>query len=184
MEITRAVIEFGTQAVRHYRDKPAIENETRIPEKCLSLFVASHFISQRHWDAKLEVSYPEMLKQLGITGPEVAPVFGGQRADIAVFQDAKPVAIVELKIIDEGRKFDGVTEDWGKIQRLRQLVSSRSHVSLDGYVGALVCDTTKLAEQTIAGLELALGGVTVERGERIAARDVGWGWLFVGAKLI
>ena len=51
------------------------------------------------------------------------PKFGGQLADVAAYEGKEAVALVEVKIIDEGRKLEGVVRDWGKIRLLQQFPS-------------------------------------------------------------
>ncbi len=183
MDIRHAIVEVGTQAVNHYRQRPAIEDETRIPENALSLFMASELITQYNLHARVEVPYPRILNSLGITGSDVTPKFGGQRADIAVYKEKRPVAVVEVKIVDEGRKLSGVVGDWGKIRLLQQYVADKAGMPLDGYVAAVVCDTNKPAEQTIVEMEQALGSKTIESGQKTATLAGGWGWRFVCVKL-
>jgi len=183
------VVEFGKQAVLHYRDMEVITGENRIPEGCLGLFIASKFIARHHWNARVEVPYTELLRRLGISGADLTGGFGGRRADIAVFQDQKPVAIVELKIIDEGRGVGGVREDWVKIRNLMQRVTSSGvAATLDGYVGALVCDISRgskdtCAEQTVEGLKVTLGTQAVYVGDRVPTKSGGSGWIFICAEV-
>jgi hypothetical protein len=183
MDITRAIVEVGTQAVIHYRQRRAIKDETRIPENALSLFIASELITQFNLDARVEVPYPNILNSLGVTGSDVTPKFGGQRADVAVYEEKRPAAVVEVKIVDERRRLSGVVRDWGKIRLLQQYVADKAATPLDGYVAAVVCDTNKPAEQTIVEMEQSLGSVTIERGRKTATLAGEWGWRFVCVKL-
>lgn len=190
MDLQQEVIKFGGQAVRHYREVPVISSEAKIPEGCLSLFIASELIKRRGWKARVEVPYTEVLSSLGVFGADLAHGFGGQRADIAVFRDLKPPIVIKSKIIDEGRRVSGVKRDHDKIRRLIQrAVSSEADTALEGYVGVLVCDIYRgakatCAERTVDELRVALGTPEVNAGEKVRAKSGEWGWMFVCAKVV
>ena len=127
MTIEEAVTQFGTEGVIEYPNVPAIrKSETAIPEACLSLSIASKLISNCNRDARVEVPYPKILAGLGARGADINPKFGGQRADIAIFDHDAPTAVIELKIIDEGRRPSGVVDDWKKIAQLQSHLKSKN----------------------------------------------------------
>ncbi len=186
MNVKMAVATFGTDAVKKYRSMAAVIGETFIPEACLRLFIASSMITDCKWDARVEMSYVKILRELGVHGTEIIPKFGGQRADIAVYDKGAPSAIIEIKIIDEGRKLDGVVSDWQKITLLQRHLATRGLPNLPGYVGALVCDVErKLADQAVEdpAKALAVEPSAVDRGIKHTALSNGWEWRFVCAEL-
>jgi len=186
MNTKKAVTLFGTDAVIEYRAKAAVRDETRIPETCLSLYIASRMITDCNWDARVEVPYSRILGQLGVHGTDVGPKFGGLRADIAIYEKEMPSAIIEIKIFDEGRRPTGVVSDWQKIARLQSYLASRHLPGVPGYVGALVSDVEKKpAKSAVEELSqvLSLDPSTVDRGVENEASAGAWKWLFVCAEL-
>ncbi len=187
MNVEEAVAQYGTNAVFEYRDRPAIrKNETAIPEACLSLSIASKLITDRQQDARVEASYPKILSQLGAGGADITPKFGGQRADIAIYDHDVPSGVIEIKIIDEGRRPEGVLDDWKKIALLQSHLKSKGRPIIPGYIGALVCDTTgrpleRALEELSQDLDLSLSLVTC--GVKTEALLGGWWWKFVCIKL-
>ncbi|WP_428485442.1 hypothetical protein [Rhodopila sp.] len=98
----------------------------------------------------------------------------------------KPSAILEIKIIDEGRKPKGVVDDWKKIALLQRHLADSGLPGLPGHLGALVCDVAgRPTEQAVEELtrDLALDRSAVECGAKHMALSRGWEWLFISAKL-
>jgi hypothetical protein len=175
-----------TEAVLHYREMAATgKNETRIPELCLSLSIASDLIAKCGLDARREASYPSTLQELGYDGRDITPDFGLHRADIAIYTDHKPTGVVEIKIINEGRVSKGVIKDRNRIALFRQRLSTHGLSNITGFVGALVRDNNngQLAETTADALcdRLQVNRSAVEFGARHESSSGGWGWIFVCA---
>jgi hypothetical protein len=92
MEIVQAVVEFGSQAIRNYRGKRAFVNEATIRESSLGRFIASQMMREHCWNALTEVHYTDMLIDLAdvnVFDADIMSKFGGQRADIALYQNDK-----------------------------------------------------------------------------------------------
>jgi len=144
-------------------------------------------ITELSYIALTEVHYTDMLVDLAdidIFDSRVMSKFGGQRADIAIYQSERPSAVIELKIIDEGRSLSGLVEDRNKIQRLRDFVEQAGKAVPDGYIGALVFDTyvgstVKSAAETIGSIQRALGAAPPHSSKMTDARGNGWKWQFV-----
>jgi hypothetical protein len=179
---------FGTEAIIEYRDKPAIRsNEPSIPEACISLSIASQLIKTSKLDARVEVAYPKILKSLGASGPAITPKFGGQRADITTYEQGVPSALIEIKIIDESRKPEGIVNDWRKVALLQNHLRETGLPIIPGYLGALVCDTpNRTTDQAIDSLceALALDPSLIMRGTVTTASLSGWEWVFICVKLV
>ena len=191
MDISGLIVEFGRQAVLYYREKAGVVNEAQIPEVFIARFVASAMTIQLRCPALPEVYFTNMLTDLDIDGfePAVVSRFGGLRADIGVYQDQKPAAVVELKIVDESRPLQGVLGDFQKLLCLQRFISSRVGITLDAYIAALVCDTSRpsadeLSERTIDKLRAKLENATLQHSDKMQARGGGWGWQFVCARLL
>lgn len=183
MTFQRELAQFGEEAVIEYRKVPAIrKNEAAIPEGCLSLSIASKLIINQNLDARLEAPYPTMLKELGAHGTDLTPKFGGQRADIAIYDRDVPSTLIENKIVDEGRRIDGVINDCKKILLLQDHLRSMGRPIIPGYIGALICDTPgRTAEIAADELTKALGldPALVTLGRKNGSSLGGWGWMFV-----
>lgn len=187
MNIEKAITACGTDAVIRYRgDSPTIKDADGIPEWRLTSLIASCLIEDCGLDARMEIYYTKILEKLGVTGNDIDGEFGGKRADIVIYEEGKPAAIIEVKIIDESRKaVGGVVEDWEKIDGFESFLVSRDLPILRGYVAALVCDVEiREAELSVRELceRLALDPSTVARGPITQALKGGWGWLFICAK--
>jgi hypothetical protein len=181
MDYAKLVVDLGTKAVCHYRAQQAIPNETAICETKLSRWVAEKLRAQHKVDACAEVHYPDFIIDPALRANSIGE-FGSCRADIAIRQDSKFITIIELKIVDEGRKPLGIVSDCCRIRRLRE------RVKIDGYVGGLICDTYRsgkdiLSEDTISKLVDVLELKSVCVGDRTAAIGGGWKWQFFCGKV-
>jgi hypothetical protein len=198
MQVVQAVVRIGTDAMNelssHYK------NETAIRETVLSKHIADRLPKNRGWKSWAERYYTRIAVQdCGIAGTkdDLVPQFGGWRADIflrrragvlsTVFGGRDHLAIVEIKIVDEGRPLAGVLADYQRIQRFRAyLRANQSDTNVDGYVAAVVCDLTNgvTAEQTINALQRGLPQrLEINSGKRVPARGGGWGWRFICCKM-
>jgi hypothetical protein len=193
MQIAQAVSRFGTQAVGPLmaRLKVVNVNESAIPETEFSLFIARALSGQLGWRAKAERHYTKIaMDECGLAkDTDLVSGFGNCRADVfaAVPGGVGRRAVVEIKIIDEGRKWKPkFREDYDKIRRFQSLLRSKgSTVPIEGYIGGLVCDTddNTTAEQKISYLQNEYPSLVIESGTRVPAAKGGWGWRFICAKM-
>lgn len=114
-----------------------------------------------------------MAKQLGIkVTTDLLNELGGFRADIAVYHDELPFAIIELKILDEGQQPASVVADLAKAQKIVRISN------LQAYVGVMICQTVRDSlEVRIQNLEGILKS-KVHTGAKCEARGGGWYWCF------
>lgn len=103
---------------------------------------------------------------------------GGLRADVALYQEKKPLAIVELKICDE-RDHRGwkVLADLEKMKRL----SEQTRIAM--YLGVLLTDTHQECKDRRKSLETILGQkFEADSGLEAAGKDAKWNWQFIAGK--
>jgi hypothetical protein len=176
MDVMNAVVEFGTDAVLRYRtmsQKP--DNE--VQEYFLGSCIAQRLHDRFACCVQLEPLYADIASYLAVpSSPELTSKIGGWRADIAMYQNGFPPAIIELKIPDERHPLVDVEFDAFKLRRLGKICKIR------GYVGVLICQTTDSLEEQTERLETALQGKfhtwTAQR-----SRDGQWQWC-LGCSLV
>ena len=159
------VVDFGTDAVRHYSAMPVIPNETAIHEPLLSLFIANEFSVRAGFKARIEVPYMNIAQSHG-TGPQgnMISSIGQWRSDFAVWYGANLEGVVELKLWDEGRPFRKILEDKSKLDKLLQFCN------VPAYVAVLVCDmpsqpvASKLQQLATIVSHVTTGEVNQARG--------------------
>jgi len=172
MEIARAVVEFGTEAVLRYRTISG-RQDNELPEVFMGGFIASRLYDRFHCAVHIEHSFLAVASSQGIRiSEDMIRRIGSLRGDVAVYQDPARPAIVELKVFDECCQPSFVLSDLEKIESLGGLCSVR------GYVGVLICETQNVGlEQRIDRLQKSLGRA-VHLGEVQWSLHRGWKWCF------
>lgn len=171
MEITRAVSEFGTDAVLRYREI-SHEPDNEIPEVFLGGFMAPRLHDRFDCPAHVERSYLLLANREGVrVTNDLIKKLGGLRADLALNQAGFPPAVIELKIFDEGGSPSDVVGDVFKVRRLAEVCSIR------GYIGVLICQTNYLLERQVERLEAAVERKIYSCGEKRSFDDR-WSWCF------
>lgn len=172
LEITNALIEFGTEAVLRYRTISGL-HDNWVPEVFLGGFIAPRLYDRLSCPVHIERYYTTIAKELGADStPDLVNEFGGQRADVAIYQDGRPRAIIELKIFDERRRPASVADDLAKAEKLAELGG------LLAYVGVMICETST------AGLELRIKNLEDSLSRKVytaypqQSRDGKWRWCF------
>jgi len=108
-----------------------ITAETFIPEQCLGVFIASRLIDNLGWCAKREVSYEKMLTQLGYPrDPDLEHDHGQLKADIAIYKNSQPAAIIEIKKAEKPKDVEDVKRDQEKLQKLTKRLPIPSYLAL------------------------------------------------------
>jgi hypothetical protein len=189
MLIAQAVAKVGSDAVAHFMAARGVANETLIGETNLTGFVARQLAAQG-WNTSSEHDYQRIaIDRCGLVDDaDLVHEFGGCRADVlaAAPGATNRLAIVELKVVDESRPWHGIKADHDRIRRFQTFLRARgSLVTIDGYVGGLICDLSNgtEAEATCERLRAELGDVAFACGERTAAVGGGWGWRFICGKM-
>jgi hypothetical protein len=176
MDIIRAVLEFGTDAVLRYREISQ-EPDNEVPEYFLGSFIALGLYERFQYGVHLEHLYTDVATILGVPrSSELTNKIGGQRADIALYEDGSPAAIIELKLLDERHPLVNIEADALKVRRLRDICK------VPGYIGVLICETTASLEEQTQRLETALQR-KVHSGAAQSSRDGKWRWCF-GCSLV
>jgi hypothetical protein len=173
MDIRTAINEFGSEGVRHYREISSIVADNEVPEAFLSGFIASRLHDRFGCPVHVERSYMTIAKDIGVEpSPELEAEIGGYRADVAMYQEGLPPAIIELKIFDEGCQLSSIRDDLDKMDRLAR------RGKLRGYVGLLICETSsKNLKARKDDLEDALRReILLSRSQK--STDGKWSWCF------
>jgi hypothetical protein len=173
VELESAIVEFGTEAVKRYREISKAEHDNEVPEVFLGGFIAQRLFDRFHCGTHVERFYTVMAKELGIdVTKDLLNEFGGFRADLAVYEERLPFAIIELKILDEGQRPASVAADLAKAQKIVRLSN------LHAYAGVMICQTMRDSlEVRIRDLERILNG-KVRTGPKCEAVGGGWHWCF------
>jgi len=175
--IIDSVVKFGTDAVDRYQKMSEKAAET-VQEYFLRSFIAMKLHESLGSCVQLETLYTDVAWSLGVRGSELNREIGGQKADITLFEDAKPCAIIELKILGgAGRTLQRIQEDARKLIKLSDICK------IPGYIAVLICKKTgPLLEEQIARMEKELN-LKVHRGGMQSSPDTQWQWCF-GCSLV
>lgn len=180
MQISKTIIDHGTRAVLRYRAVAGLSQDNEVPEIFLGGAIACGLHDELNMSAHVERLYTTIAKELGVElSDSLKKEIDSCRADVAVYQEKLPVAVVELKIFDECTGIGRVVEDRIKMERLTRLRN------LDIYLAILVTDTaTKDYQSRISELQEALGQEFDAVGEKARSLDNKWNWCFVSTKLL
>ena len=170
MDISSAVVDFGTEAVLRYREISG-RHDNELPEQFLGGFIAPRLHDRFHQPVHIELRYTTLAEQMGAQPtPDVINQIGDYRADIAICDPLSPPVIVELKVFDEGTKISAILYDRDKAEKLLQFGKAEL------YLGILICETKNHELQSrVRDLETALGR-KVLTGSWQEARDGKWKW--------
>jgi hypothetical protein len=128
LEIEKSVVEFATEAALRYRAIAAVRHDNQVPESFLRSHVASRLHDRFDCPVHVDRLYAAMAIELG--GPVTADLvtaLGGHRADIAIYRDDRPFAVIELTVFDEVAPLPaiGVKLDKAKILARRAVADFR-----------------------------------------------------------
>jgi hypothetical protein len=177
LDFESAIVQFGTEAVLRYRAVAEPRHDNELPESFLRNFVALRFHEQFGKHVHVERLYTAMVLDLGLPlSPDLVTVLAGFRADLAVYEDGKPVAIIALKVFDAASPLPSMGAEVDKAQILARLAK------LQVFVGVMICPIIVSLEARIERLHDAFGG-NMYVGERQHSRDQTWQWCFACASL-
>ena len=177
MEIEKSVVEFATEAALRYRAISSVRLDNEVPESFLRSHVASRLHDRLGCPVHVDRLYAAIAIDLG--GPvtaELVTALGGLRADIAIYRDDRPVAVVELKVFDEVAPLPSIGTKLDKAKMLARAAP------LQIFVGAMICPIVLSLEARIERLHDAVGG-NMFVGERQPSRDGRWQWCFACASI-
>jgi hypothetical protein len=140
MDINEAIVGGGTDAVVRYGKVAGLHQDNEIPEIFLGGFIASRIYDGLDMYAHVERPYTVMADELGhrVTR-ELLTSMGGLRADVAIYDRSMPIAIMELKVFDEGTSVAAILADRDKMLKLTKVCA------INAYLGVLVTDVRNAA---------------------------------------
>lgn len=180
VDLSQAIVKYGTEAVLRYRSVSGIKQDSSLPEIFLGSFIACGIYDELKLHARTEVLYTDIASEHGVElSADLVRVIGGYRADIAVYQEDLPMAVVELKIFNDGKSASSVLADRDKVAKLSKLCR------VDTYLGALVTDIESGVLCTTRAQKL--GKVLEQKSQVVGAsqpsRDGTWKWCFVSGQM-
>lgn len=154
--------------------------DNEVPEVFLGGFIAPRLFDTFGCPVHVEHNYLTVAKRLGI---EVTPGLKAEvdnlHADLALYPQGAPPAIVELKILDEGGSMAKVLKDVARMRKLADACAGAG--GIDPYVGVLVCETRNAPmRRSVDDLERELGARVRAGGTQRSADDK-WDWCFACA---
>jgi hypothetical protein len=179
MDINEAIVRYGTEAVLRYRTVAGILHDNEIPEIFLGGFIGCGLYDGLNVHARVERLYTVIAIELGVTpSRDLVNGFGGCRADVAIYQDRRPVGIVELKVFDEGTRSADIVADRDKMGKLSHLCS------VECYLGVLVTDTqSSTCTERASELGRALDHEFNVIGAKQRSVDGNWQWCFASGRI-
>jgi hypothetical protein len=105
MNISSQIFQAGRLAVDDYINVSGILREDAIPERSLSVHMAIHLHRLLGLRAPNEEPYTRIAKHFGISDGDPRLLQVEQwKADIALYDQNKPVAVIENKILSDGKR--------------------------------------------------------------------------------
>jgi hypothetical protein len=177
LEIEKAVVEFATEATLRYRAIAGIRHDNQVPESFLRSHVASRLHDRLACPVHVDRLYAAMAVELGVAlSADLVTALDGARADIAIYRDDRPAAVIELGVFDEVAPLPAVGVKLDKAKLLARLAP------LQVLLGVMVCPIILSLEARIERLHDAVGG-NLYVGERQPSRDGQWQWCFACASI-
>jgi len=182
VNINRAIIRYGEEAVFRYRTIANLDQDNAIPEIFLGGFIACgmHYALDVH--AHVEHLYTKILKELGVeVGADLQKRFRGLLADVAVYHDGRPKAIVELKKFDDGKNTQNIIDDRDKMRELSR------ECGIEAYLGVLITDVESGTITTCTDRAYQLGDRLEHEfdivGDKQRSRNGAWEWCFASGRI-
>jgi hypothetical protein len=184
MQIAKAISKYGNEAVLRYCDVAGIPEDSQLPEIFLGGTIACGIYDESKLCAHAHVErlYTKILEELGKErDSRLINLFGGQRADVAVYRAGRPIAIIELKKFDDWKSPAGIVSDRDKVRILAQ------ECGISSYIGVLITDVEKPMVRTCADrrslLEQNLQQKFDVPGETTWSRNGKWQWCFASLRV-
>ena len=173
-DISDSILNAGDHAVQQYLEISGLRGkEDTVPEIFLSCAMAIRLPTLLAVTVRVEQDYKQLAHDLNLaTTAETDNQLERLRADIAVYENGRPSAIIEVKKFAESGKVSALRDDLMK----GDCVSLRQHINVHG--AFLVCETSKQTmtrRQNILQTELDKP-IQFSGPYESAAR--GWTWCF------
>lgn len=119
LDIEKAVVAFGTEAVLRYRSMAETRHDNEVPASFLRGFIASRLHDRLQRPAHVERLYTAMALELGLPlTPDLVTVLGASRADVALYAEGRPSTLIALEIFDAATPLPAVGAALDKAQIL------------------------------------------------------------------
>ena len=174
MEIEAHILAAGTEAVIAYRDMSGCRQDNEAPEMFISSLMAIKLHEALGLLAKAEHQYTQIAEDL--LGQELkrdrCGKITGFRADIALYNNVRPMSLIEVKKFAEGMNVQEIDTDLHKgdpVLPLSKLV----------YAAVMVCETENGDDLGVR--KEALEGITGSHWQYsnpVTSRDGAWRWCF------
>ncbi|NHN91067.1 hypothetical protein [Acetobacter sicerae] len=175
-----SIVRHGVEAVKVYRSISGIPRDNEMPEIFLGGQIAIGLNRDLGLQAHVERPYLRIMNELGLTiNDQIIEDMGGLRADIALYREEQPLAIIELKICDERDRRGGkLLADLEKMK----LLSRQTGIST--YLGVFLTDT---ANATCKDRRAVLETVLEQKFEQAsnlesAGNNAEWCWQFIAGR--
>ncbi|MFT8491040.1 MAG: hypothetical protein ABF672_10900 [Gluconobacter oxydans] len=179
-DYSQSIANYGAAAVKKYRDISGIRNDNEIPEIFLGGQIAIGLHEEFRLQCHVERYYERILEDLCFTiDSDLKKAFGSKRADVALYRDGKPFAIIELKICDErDRNGRNLLDD---LEKMRELALK---TGIEIYLGTLMTDVRKVeCAKRRATIEKKLEGCfSAHSSLEPAGYGAGWKWQFLAGQ--
>jgi hypothetical protein len=180
MNIADAIVKFGREAVLAYREIADLKQDDALPEIFLGSFIASRLHSEIHLHARVEQSFFTIAREAGVADAitMASSTFGGN-ADITVYRDGRPSAIVEIKKFCDGQTVGKALADQTKLRTFAPVCQ------IDGYFCVFVTDVeSRTSVQRIKQLTDALGSEPASVSEPENSGNGQWAWQIAVWKVV
>jgi hypothetical protein len=180
MDLSKAIVKHGTEAVRRYRTVAGLSQDNEMPEIFLGSYLACAIHDELKVNVHVERRYTVIALELGVTvDTGVVNKIGDYRADVAIYEKQRPVAIVELKVFDDYKRPALIVADRDKMRKLSGLCG------IETYLGVFVTDDTSgaLCTERVRALGKALDHEFDSVGDKLPSIDGRWDWLFACGRL-
>lgn len=177
MDIEKAITTFGTEAVLRYRTMAQGRYDNEVPTSFLRAYVAQRLYDQFARTIHIERPYIALALDLGLqVTPDLISATRTQCANLAVYENGRPTAVIEMEIFDSSAPLPG----------LRFSLDRAKFLARDGgvqiLVGFMICPIVVSLEARIERLHDAFGG-NMYIGERQLSGDGRWEWCFASASV-
>ena len=175
-DISKEICEAGERTVREYITISGQEDEALIPETFLTSLMAKRLHTSLKMQARVEQKLALMAKEIH---PDISKTqyeaLRGQKADVALYENSKLKAIIEVKVARDGTDLNTLKRD---LQKGKDVFSG----SVPLYGAYFICETEISLDQQIERIEEVVGGRLACKTPPIQSATKEWSWCFACIK--